>query len=153
MYERILVPVDGSPTSNAGLDEAIRLAKLTGARVRLVHVVDQLPFVLVADMYGGLSGQVVDLLNEAGRKVLDDAHARVAAAGVEVDNRLFESLDQPLCERVLEQVRSWGADLIVLGTHGRRGVRRALLGSDAEMILRSAPVPVLLVRGAERPSP
>ena len=80
MYQRILVPVDGSPTSNAGLAEAIKLAKLTGARVA-------------------------------------------------------------------EQVQEWGADVIVLGTHGRRGVGRMLLGSDAEQIVRTATVPVLLVRG------
>lgn len=149
MYQRILVPVDGSPTSNAGLDEAIRLAKLTGARLRLLHVVDQLPFALAADAYGGMTAQVVELLKESGRKILDEAHRRTASAGVDVDERLYESFDEPLCERVLEQVQSWKADLIVLGTHGRRGVRRMLLGSDAELIVRSSTVPVLLIRGAE----
>jgi nucleotide-binding universal stress UspA family protein len=153
MYERILVPVDGSPTSSAGLEEAIQLAKLTGGRVRLVHVVDQLPFSLAAGTYGGMSAQVVELLKESGWKILEDAHRRVADAGVKVDEELFESLDESLCAHLLEQVQSWRADIVVLGTHGRRGVRRMVLGSDAESILRSSTVPVLLVRGAAPPKP
>jgi nucleotide-binding universal stress UspA family protein len=152
MYERILVPVDGSPTSSAGLDEAIRLAKLTKGRLRLLHVVDQLPFSLAADSYGGMTAQIIEMLTKSGHKILDEARARVERAGVEVDAKLFESLDEPLCERVLEQVRSWGADLVVLGTHGRRGVRRMLLGSDAELIVRTSTAPVLLVRGKEPPT-
>ncbi len=149
MYQRILVPVDGSPTSTLGLEEAIKLAKLSGARLRLIHVVDQLPFALTADGYGGMSADVVGLMREAGQKILDEAQQRVASAGVEVDQQLFESLDTPLCERVIEQIESWHADVVVLGTHGRRGVRRMLLGSDAELIVRTATVPVLLVRGAQ----
>ena len=154
MYERILVAVDGSQPSNTGLDEAIRLARLTGGRLRLVHVVDQLPFVLSAEGYGAMSADVLGLLNEAGQKILADARNRVEAAGVSADTRLHESLSGRLCERVAAEALEWEADLLVLGTHGRRGIRRAFLGSDAEQILRTAPVPVLLVRerGAEVPA-
>ena len=66
---------------------------------------------------------------------------------IPVDTALFDSLSKRLCDRVAEQVKEWGADVIVLGTHGRRGVGRMLLGSDAEQIVRTATVPVLLVRG------
>ena len=67
--------------------------------------------------------------------------------GVQVDTLLFDNVSNRLCDTVLEQVKKWGADLIVIGTHGRRGVGRMLLGSDAEQVVRTAPVPVLLVRG------
>ena len=77
----------------------------------------------------------------------EEARLTVQAAGIPVEITLFDSLSGRLCERVAEQVNAWSADLIVLGTHGRRGVGRALLGSDAEQIVRSSTVPVLLVRG------
>ena len=147
MYQRILVPVDGSATSNAGLAEAIKLAKLTGARVRVLHVVDEMPFIMSADGYAAMSGDVFTLLKEAGQAVVEQARLTVQAAGIPVEASLFDSLSGRLCERVAEQVQAWGADVIVLGTHGRRGVERMLLGSDAEQIVRTATVPVLLVRG------
>lgn len=147
MYQRILVPVDGSATSNLGLDEAVKLAKLTGGRLRLVHVVDQMPFVFAAEGYAAMSADVLGMLNQAGQKILDEARKRVEKEGVPVDEELCEALDSRLCDRVLEQIKSWQADVVVLGTHGRRGARRMLLGSDAEVIARTATVPILLVRG------
>ena len=149
MYQRILVPVDGSPTSNAGLAEAMKLAKLTGAKLKLLHVVDELPFVMSAEGYGAMSGDVFDLLKDAGEKILAEAKKRVEQEGIAVETGLFDSLNGRLSDRVVEQVREWGAELIVLGTHGRRGARRMVLGSDAEQVVRTASVPVLLVRSAE----
>lgn len=147
MYQRILVPVDGSPTSDAGLAEAVRLAKLTGARLRLLHVVDEMPFIMSAGSPTVIAGDLLELLRESGREILEKDSATVKAqGGVAVDTMLFDSLDGRLCDRVLDQVRDWQADLVVLGTHGRRGIRRAALGSDAEQIVRHSTVPVLLVR-------
>lgn len=146
MYQRILVPVDGSPTSNAGLAEAIRLARLTGGQLRLLHVVDQMPFGVGAEAYGAISGDVLTLLREAGEQILQDGRARVLAAGLAVDTAIFETPGRRLADYVAEQALAWPADLVVLGTHGRRGVGRLLLGSDAEQVARLAPVPVLLVR-------
>jgi nucleotide-binding universal stress UspA family protein len=93
-----------------------------------------------------MSGDVFGLLKEAGEKILADAKARVERDGIAVESRVFDSFGGRLCDRVVEQVQAWSADLLVLGTHGRRGPRRVLLGSDAEQILRIATVPVLLVR-------
>ncbi len=146
MYKRILVPVDGSSTSNAGLKEAIRLAKLTGGRLRLVHAVDEMPFVMSAEGYGAVLADVLRQLREAGQKVLDVARKRVEKSGVPVDEKLFEGFGERLCDRIVAEIGEWKADVVVLGTHGRRGVRRMLLGSDAELVLRTATVPVLLVR-------
>ena len=149
MYQRILVPVDGSPTSNAGLDEALMLAQAGGAQMLLMHVVDEMPFIMGAEGYGAVSGDVFDLLKEAGEKILADAKAHVEKSGMAAETRLFDSFGGRLCEQVAPPVPDWGADLIVLGTHGRRGARRMLLGSDAEQVLRTATVPVLLVRSAK----
>ncbi len=146
MYQRILVPVDGSATANAGLAEALKLARLTGARLRLLHVVDDMPFILGADSMGTMTGELFGLLREGGERILAAARATAEAEGVEVDSQLFDSLDGRLSDRVAQQVTEWRADLIVLGTHGRRGVGRMLLGSDAEQVIRTATVPVLLVR-------
>ena len=150
MYQRILVPVDGSSTSSAGLTEAVKLAKLTGARLLLLHVVDDLPMLMSAEGLSAMSGDIFALLKEGGEKVLENARASVASQGLAVDTKLLESLNGRLCDHVNQQVTEWKADLIVLGTHGRRGASRWLLGSDAEQVLRLATVPVLLVRAETR---
>ena len=149
MYQRILVPIDGSATSRKGLDEAIRLAKLTGGQLRLIHVVDELS--LAAGM-GGYAGPIegwTEQLRDAGQKVLDEAAAVAKAAGVACDTALHDNIGAPVTDVVLHEAQAWPAELLVIGTHGRRGVGRMLLGSSAETIVRAATVPVLLIRAPE----
>lgn len=148
-YQRILVPVDGSPTSLRGLDEAIRLARVTGGRLRLLHVVDELTFATGFETGTAFLGDVLPLMREAGNAILQQACARAEAAGVPADPVLCDRFAVRVCDAVVEEARQAGAELIVLGTHGRRGVGRLLLGSDAEQVLRLAEVPVLLVRAPE----
>lgn len=150
MYERILVPVDGSSTSMRGVDEAIRLAGMSHGRLRLVHVIDELSYALAMDSAWGAAVNWVEVLHEQGARLLEEATARVRAAGVEVEAVLFESFGGTLDEQVIKEVSDWKADVVVLGTHGRRGIRRAVFGSGAERILRQAPVPVLLIRAPEQ---
>ena len=147
MYQRVLVPVDGSPTSNRGLAEAIALARLTGGRMRLINIVDMFGIAMEANAFAGVSGELIPLMREGGQKVLALARAQAEAAGVGVDTALREGFGGRVSDLVIDEARAWAAELIVIGTHGRRGVGRLLLGSDAEQILRMAPVPVLLVRG------
>ena len=146
MYKKILVPVDGSATSYRALDTAVELARSFGASLRLVHVIEEMAYLTGYDPLGGYSGDLIGIMQESGRKVLEDAMARAKAAGVEVDTILFDKLGERLAETVAHGAKQWGADLIVLGTHGRRGVGRLLMGSGAEQIIRLAPVPVLVVR-------
>ena len=146
MYTHILVPVDGSPTSDRGLEEAVKLARLTGARLRLIHVVDQLVYAVGMDGVGAMTADLIPMLREAGEKILKKANARVEASGVPVETVLFDSFTGRVCDLVVAEATNWHADLIVLGTHGRRGVGRVFMGSDAEQIVRLAPTPVLLVR-------
>jgi nucleotide-binding universal stress UspA family protein len=145
MYQRILVPIDGSATSLRGLDEALRLAKLTGARLRLIHVVDELKYVTGFETFATYSGDLVPLMAQAGKQILQQGRERAQRVGIEAESALFTSLAGRFAELVVEQAKAWNADLIVIGTHGRHGVARALLGSDAEQVLCLAPVPVLLV--------
>src|SRR3954465_6920677 len=125
MYQRILVPIDGSATSNRGLDEAIQLAKLTHATLRLVHMVDELSF---ATGFGGYAGDVAGVLKSAGNAVLAQGAARAKAAGGEAETALFETISNRLSDVVVNEIGQWPADVVVLGTHGRRGVGRWLLG-------------------------
>lgn len=147
MYQHILVPTDGSATSDKAVTEAIAMARLSGGSIRLLHLVDALTVASVADGFASYAAEVLPLLREAGEKVLEAARQRVAAAGVGVETTLREVVAGRVCDLVQQEAAAWPADLIVIGTHGRRGVQRLLLGSDAEQILRSATVPVLLVRG------
>lgn len=148
MYARILVPVDGSPTSDAGLDEAIRLALMSGGALRLLHVVDDMPFIPMSAIHGVVQPDLSASERERGQALLERCAARARDAGVEAGTALVEGLGRRLVDFIGDQVESWDAELIVLGTHGRRGLGRALLGSDAEQVVRAASVPVLLVRNA-----
>jgi nucleotide-binding universal stress UspA family protein len=145
MYQNILVPVDGSPPSSRGLDEAIRLASGLGSRIRLLHVVNEL-VLLSPEIAATAMTDVLDMLRSVGNEILSAAEGRVLKAGVPADCQLVEAVGGQAGDHVVEKAREWPADLIVCGTHGRRGLRRALLGSDAEHIVRNSPVPVLLVR-------
>jgi len=149
MYQRILVPIDGSHTSTLGLQEAIRIAIDQRARLRIIHVVDEL---VVAQNFDGFinTGDLLGALRDAGKKALQNALALARKHDLKAESALFESLGGRISEIVVKEAKKWRADLIVMGTHGRRGVTRMVLGSDAEAILRTTPVPVLLVRSPDR---
>lgn len=149
MYTRIMVPVDGSDTSNKALVTALQMARETGGRVRLIHVVEELAYMTGYEQFGGYSGELISAMRETGNKVLNDAMDIAKAAGVETDNLLYDSFGARLAEVVADSAKQWEADLIVVGTHGRRGVGRVLMGSGAEQILRMSPVPVLVIRAGD----
>jgi len=148
MYRRILVPVDGSRTAGLGLAEALRLAKAQGAVLRLVNVVNDLA-AFAGPEVAIYSDQVLKGLQAHGRAVLAEAEQAARAAGVDAETRCIETAGEGAGDAIVAEARAWKADLIVIGTHGRRGLRRLVLGSDAETVVRTAPVPVLLVRATE----
>ncbi len=148
MYQRILVPVDGTSTAAQGLREAIELARDQKAEILLLHVVDEWR-VAAGDIAAVNLDAGAKALREAGAELLKQAEARVREAGIRVQTVLLEELGVPVGECVVQRARQWPADLIVCGTHGRNGISRVLLGSSAEYILRHAPVPVLLVRAPD----
>jgi nucleotide-binding universal stress UspA family protein len=144
-FKRILVPVDGSDTSKKALAAALELARDSSGCVRLLHAMDELAY-LTGFEY---SNDVVKIANQAAAKVLEDATAMARTAGIPCDTELIEFPGQRLGETVADAARKWNADLIVVGTHGRRGLGRVILGSGAEQIIRVAPIPVLTIRGEE----
>jgi len=145
MYKRILVPIDGSRTAAAGLREAIRLATdAPGATIRLLHVMDPLP--VVQGMEAIIIDQVIENMEAFGAKVLKNAKALVQRQGIAVDTIFQKRALGRASDEIVRQARRWRADIIVMGTHGRRGMSRILLGSDAEAVVRQSPAPVLLVR-------
>lgn len=149
LYKRILVPVDGSTTSNAGLREAVRLAKNQRAKLRLLNVVDEMIVFNTPD--GGINVEpILDALKRGGKRILRKSEKAAFAQGVRPESELWESAGVRVAQVIVERAKRWRADLIIMGTHGRRGVNRMLLGSDAELVVRNAPVPVLLVHAAGR---
>ncbi len=149
MYKHILVAIDGSDTSNRALQEAIKLAKEQKAALRLVHVVDETPPYVTTDIAYALP-DFQKIMREADQKVLATGTATARQAGVEVDTKLviLEVLTRRICDAINEEAKSWPADLIVIGTHGRHGFNHLLLGSVAEGVIRLAVKPVLVIRGA-----
>jgi nucleotide-binding universal stress UspA family protein len=146
MYKRILITIDGSQTSNKALTSALRLARDTIAHVRLIHVIDEMAYLTSYEAYTAHSAELIAMAKKAGNKILDDALAIAKSAGVEADQILVEEYGAHLGETIANAAKQWNADLIVVGTHGRRGVGRMFLGSGAEQIIRLAPVHVLVVR-------
>jgi nucleotide-binding universal stress UspA family protein len=149
VYQRILVPFDGSLTAAAGLDEALRLARCSGGCVRLIHVIDALAHTTGFESSAAYTSQVLPALRAQGQRILEQGAQRARALGVTVEAWLHEQIPTDVATAVLTQAREWNADLIALGTHGRRGLERFEFGSDAEQIARRANVPVLLVRQPE----
>jgi nucleotide-binding universal stress UspA family protein len=146
MFKRILVPVDGSRTSALGLEEAIKMAKSQHATLCLLHVVDER--VLTQTLEGGAADidRIVDSLRASGKQILAKAETRARRSRLPVKSVLVENIINSVANVIVGQAKKLRADLIVLGTHGRRGVTRLVMGSDAEGVVRTTPVPVLLVR-------
>ena len=145
VFKKILVPVDGSATSNKAVDFALRMAKDDQASVRLLHCIDETSFL---DAYE-YSSELIQQARQAGQKILQGGQAAAQKLGVTADTLLLERAGQRLGHSVADVAGDWGADLVVVGSHGRHGIGRLLLGSGSEQILRTSPVPVLLVKGVD----
>lgn len=147
MFKRILVAVDGSSTADRALQEAIKLAGKCQGSLRIVHVVDIVNVNLGAEFPD--SPEISAAITKSGQDILRKAEAVAGEAGIAVETRLIEidTLGRRIPEMIAADADAWPADLIVIGTHGRRGLSRLLLGSVAEGVVRVAAKPVLLMRG------
>lgn len=144
MYKRILVAVDGSATSQHALREATALAREAQGELLLVHIVDEFIYNWDADYMAHT--EISDTLVARGRELLDKAAASVTNSGVPVAIKLVETVGRRIPELITQEAETWPADLIVMGSHGRRGLSRLFLGSVAEGVVRLAGKPVLLIR-------
>lgn len=147
MYRNILVAVDGSHTSEIALQEAIKLAQTVQAQLRIVHAVD------TVNLNRGVEfpnpAEILDVMVKSGEEILRKAQGIARNAGIQAETRLIEidTLGRRIPEVIAEEAESWPADLVVIGTHGRRGISHLFLGSVAEGVVRVATKPVLLIRG------
>ena len=146
-YEKILVALDGSDIAERALREAIKLAQQGHSRLRVVHVIDESPLWLVPEGVGVNYEELVERFRSVGRGICAAALEAARAAGIEADSALLELAGTGrVADLIVRDAKDWGAQLIVVGTHGRRGFAHLVLGSVAEGVSRSASVPVLLVR-------
>ncbi|MHB1230558.1 MAG: universal stress protein [Halothiobacillus sp.] len=147
MYQNILVAIDGSHTSQIALQEAIKLSKALQGRLLIVHIVDTVIF----NWEGAYvdPSTIWDAMIKEGEEILQRAKSEAEAEGAKAETKLIkiDMLGPRVPEVVEEASRNWPADLIVIGTHGRRGISRIFLGSVAEGVVRVASKPVLLIRG------
>jgi nucleotide-binding universal stress UspA family protein len=141
--KHLLVPTDFSETAERALFVGIDLARMFGARVTLLHV-----WTIPATAYSEGIYFPVDEVERAAREALEEVHARARREYPNVDAVLRLGLDYM---QILEVVKEHDVDFVCMGTHGRRGLTRLLLGSVAEKVVRLCPVPVLTVRGQPEP--
>lgn len=150
MFKKILVTVDGSSASRRGLFEAIALAADQQATLYVLNVVDGMPASwshYVDEQFRPRRMQLLlQGLRAMGQRVLDEAHAECRGHVRSVETLLVDARGRTFAEVALEEAHRFGADLVVLGTHGRDGMARLLRNSKTETLLRRADVPVLVVR-------
>ena len=150
MFERILVAVDGSETAQHGFEIAAAFARERHAILDVLFVVDETAMLQGLSMSSYVPPEVVEGLDtsmrEAGSKVLADCESQAARDGLQVHPIVEVAAGEPVASVILRIAAKQRSELIVLGTHGRRGLLRLTMGSDAESVVREARVPVLLVR-------
>ncbi len=139
-FRRILIAVDGSPLSAHAADVGIELARSLGSNLALIHVVDPAPY--VASESGIPATDIIAVAEQNGSRLLAEYRARATLQAPPME---FVRVGTPAAE-IVDAATEWHADLIVIGSHGRGGVSRLLLGSVAEGVMRHAPCPVLVVR-------
>jgi nucleotide-binding universal stress UspA family protein len=148
MYKRIAVAVDGSDTSTVALNEAVKLAKVMNSTLLLLYVCEEMP--VVWNIEGMTSFPIEDMTKafiESGKLLLQKDKARVEKSGISVETKLVEDYQGRIGAVISHEAEQWLADLLVIGTHGRKGLDHLLMGSVAEGVMRTAAMPVLLVRG------
>lgn len=149
VYQRILVAIDGSRAASLALDEAIKMGRAQErASLRILHVVNE-GLTLPPGVLSPNLPEVDERLLTQGKALLAAAESRARAAGVQAEGAMVGNVGHRPGACIVQEAVEWSADLIVCGTHGRRGIGHLVLGSDAEFVMRHAAVPVLLVRSPE----
>jgi len=145
MFQHILVPVDGSETSMKAVAKAAALAKTFGSKVTVMYVLDPYPFTGVGADFAYGQAQYLSAATAEANTALDAAKAAVMQAGVpNVESVVGEG--HAIHDGIVRAVESTGADLVVMGSHGRRGLEKLVLGSVTQRVLGVVHVPVLVVR-------
>jgi nucleotide-binding universal stress UspA family protein len=151
VFKHILVPTDGAPAAGPAIEASLRFAKQTGARITALHV---MPVLHMFTYEPGVTESVHDEVRKDrelhSKKFLEQLEQQAAAAGVPCTTMLVTS-DFPF-EAIIAAARSANCDLIAMASHGRKGIRGMLLGSETQKVLTHSTIPVLVFRGPENPA-
>jgi nucleotide-binding universal stress UspA family protein len=151
MYKRIMVAVDESFMTSQVMKAAVELARSAGAQMAICHAVDETILAQreVAMMLPNSVGKTEARMRLGAQGLLGRLAETARAAGIEVEIRLVESEQKHVSDMLIDAATEWQADLLIVGTHGRRGIERFFVGSVAERLVRKSQVSLLLVRGEE----
>jgi nucleotide-binding universal stress UspA family protein len=150
MFKRILVPIDGSSASTAGLEQAVQLAQDQNSKLRIIHIVDEAVLAEYPEMMGDNAADLINAMISDGRKTLAKAMQIASRHGIKADTVLYEKLLSSIPDLIMEEAKKWRADLIVMGTHIHHGtIKHFFNGGDAATLVRDSRVPVLLFHGGK----
>jgi nucleotide-binding universal stress UspA family protein len=144
MYQRILVPTDGSDITKKAVDTAIKLSKLMGAQLYALSVKEPFPYSAISEMQPTPPQEFYDAQDRIATARVDEVRSACTAAGLACNASTVEALHP--WEAIVEHAQTHGCDLIVMASHGRRGMSALLLGSETQRVLIHSKVPVLIVR-------
>ena len=144
MFKRILLPIDGSATASAAVEKAIAIAQAFSSAILPIYVIDPYPFTGVGTDFGYGQDQYINAARADAAAAIAAAQAKFDAAGIAVQPRIVEA--HAIWRGILDAAREEKADLIVLGSHGRRGLEKLVLGSVAQSVLAHADISTLIVR-------
>ena len=143
-YQNILVPVDGSETSFAAVAKAAELAKAFGSKITVVQVLTLDPYIAAEYITANQTNDLIERARASIVKTLEEAKQKFTEQGVEAETKLLEG--QVIAREITNAAKELNADLIVMGSHGRTGLKKLFLGSVAQSILSEGTTPVLVVR-------
>lgn len=143
-YQHILVPVDGSETSYAAIGQAATLAKAFNAKITAVQVLTLDPYIAAEYITAQETNELIERARQSIVKDLEDAKAKFSEFAIEVDTQVLEG--QSISSEIAKAAQKLSADLIVIGSHGRTGLKKLFLGSVAQSVVGDAKVPVLIVK-------
>lgn len=144
MFKHILIPVDGSPTAQKAVEKAAGLARAFGSQATAIYVIDPYPFTGLGSDFAYGQAEYLSAAHAEAAEAIEAARATLVAAGVPVQVEVVES--HAVWRGITEAAHARGVDLIVMGSHGRRGLEKLVLGSVAQRVLAHATQPVLIVR-------
>jgi len=144
MYRSILVPTDGSDISTKAVQAAASLARLTGAQLHVLSVKEPFPYSAISEMQPVPPQEFYDAQERMARSRVEAAADAARAGGLSIDGATVEALHP--WEAILDHAKNRQCDLIVMASHGRRGISALLLGSETQKVLTHSPIPVLVIK-------
>lgn len=144
MFKHLLLPADGSDNAQRAIEKALGIARAFQSRVTAIYVVDPYAFTGVGADFAYGQAEYLSAAAAEAKEALGKASEAFAAAGLSIDTALVEA--HSVHKGILAKAQEVGADLIVMGSHGKRGLEKLVLGSVTSQVLSHAHLPVLVVR-------